>query len=82
MLNFGTLPDIYNTRLHAKIQKASLKNRCSMPISILLQKSENHEKSKFSDFIKENIGGKFSEGCQNLTERPRNLIIFFNDRNR
>ena len=47
MLNFGTLLDTYNTRLHAKIQKASL------PISIFLQRSENLEKSKFSDFIKE-----------------------------
>ena len=64
MLNFGTLLDVYNTRLHAKIQKASLKNKNSMHISILLQKLENLEKSKFSDFIKENTGAKFSEGRQ------------------
>ena len=51
---------VYNSRLHAKTQKASLKNKNAMPISILLQKSENLEKSKFSDFIKENIDGKFS----------------------
>ena len=76
MLNFGTLLDEYNTRLHAKIQKASLKNKNAMPISILLQKSENLEKSEFSDFIKENIGEKFSESRQKLTERPRDLIIF------
>ena len=76
MLNFGKLLDIYNTRLLAKIQKASLKNLNTMPISILLQKSENLDKSKFSDLIKENTGAKFSEGCQKLTKRLRNLILF------
>ena len=76
MLNFGTLLDVYNTRLHAKIQKASLKNKNAMPISILLQKSENLEKSKSSDFIKENTGAKFSEGHQKTTKMPRDLILF------
>ena len=47
-----------------------------MPITVLLLKSENLEKSKFSEFIKENIGGKFSEGRQKLTERPKDLIVF------
>ena len=69
-------PDVYNTRLHAKIQKASHKNKTSMPISILLQKLENPENSKFSDFMKENICAKFSEGRQKLTKRTRDLIIF------
>ena len=76
MLNFGTLLDIYNTRLHANIQKASLKNKNFMPISILLQKLENLEKSKFSDFIMENMGGKFSEGSQKLMKRPTVIIPF------
>ena len=35
-----------------------------MPISILLQKSENLEKSKFFNFKKENTGAKFFEGRQ------------------
>ena len=63
--------------MHAQIQKASLKNKNSMPISILLQKSENREKLKFSHFIKENTGAKFSEGRQKSTKRHRDLILFF-----
>ena len=46
--------------MHAKIHKSILKNINSMPISILLQKLENREKSKISDFIKENTGAKLA----------------------
>ena len=47
MVNFGTLLDLYNTRLHVKIQNASHKNQTSMPISILLEKLENLETFQF-----------------------------------
>ena len=50
-----------------------------MPISILLQKSENLENLKFYDFIKETTGAKFCEGRQKLTKRPRDLILYYND---
>ena len=54
-----------------------LKNKNVMAISILLQKWENLENSNFSDFIKENICEKFSEGRQKLTKRPRDIYIYF-----